>query len=269
MAHTLQRAGKKSIILRHCPPNPTFKYAESIDIPKGITEIISIGGGSTIDVGKWLASKFRLRHTAVPTTAGTGSEVTKYCVLMVDGKKVTFNLKEPDSYILDPGLVITLPELHTLSSGMDALSQALESYWSTKATRESQNYAVLAIELLISNLKLSMENPLNEVYRMNMLIGANMSGRAINITQTNVCHAISYPLTEIYNIPHGIACAMSLRYFAHKIKAADLDMFLIQFKLPKYDIDREMIADIVLKNKKLKTYPQPISRQDILDSLIY
>ena len=253
--------------LQHTPPNPTLEYAESIDLPKGTTEILSVGGGSTIDVGKWLAFKYKLKHTAIPTTAGTGSEVTRYCVLMVNGKKRTFDLKKPDSYILDPRLVTTLPELHTLSSGLDALCQALESLWSKEATRESTNYATMAYELIVENLKKSMEEPLNEEYRMNMLIGANMAGRAIEITQTNICHAISYPLTELYNIPHGIACAMSLRYFA-KQNGIDLDYWFLQFRLPKYDIDTEKIADIAIKNKKLHSYPHKISKIDIMESLI-
>lgn len=263
----LQQVTKESVLLQHCPQNPTLQWCESLEIPQGVKQIISKGGGSTIDVGKYLAFKYKLVHVAIPTTAGTGSEVTKYCVLMVDGKKVTYNLKEPDSYILDPRQVISLPELYTLSSGLDAMCQALESLWSTNATPESQSYSEMAFDLISANLKRSMEQPLNEIYRMNMLIGANMSGRAINITQTNICHAISYPLTELYGIPHGIACAMSLKYFAKKM-GIELDMWLLQFNLPKYEIDREKIADIVMANPKLLTYPQPLKRHQILDSLL-
>lgn len=259
------------MLLEHCPPNPSLIFAESLEIPKGIKHIYSQGGGSTIDVGKWLAAKYKLKHTAIPTTAGTGSEVTKYCVLTVDGKKTTFDLKEPDSYILDPHLVVTLPELHTLSSGLDALCQAVEAFWSTNGTPESKNYAAIAIELALTNLRKSMQDPNNEIYRMNMLMAANFSGRAINITRTNVCHAISYPLTELYGIPHGIACAMSLRYFAKKINILpniDWDMIFVPFIFPKYDIDREAIADIVIKSEKLKSYPQKITKLDIIQSLL-
>jgi alcohol dehydrogenase class IV len=226
-----------------------------------------MGGGSTIDVGKWLAFKYKIKHTAMPTTAGTGSEATKYCVLTTDGQKKTYDLQEPDSYILNPSLVVTLPELYTLSSGLDALSQAMEAHWSTNATPESRNYSAIAIEMVVNNLKKSMEQPKNERYRMNMLMAANFSGRAINITKTNVCHAISYPLTDLYGIPHGIACAYSLPYFAEKM-GFDLEMFFLQFQLPLYDIDREKVADIVMGSEKLKSYPQAISRQDVIDSLL-
>lgn len=263
----LENVNKNTVLYTHAPPNPSLEYVESIEIPKGITHIISQGGGSTIDVGKWLAHKFHMKHTAIPTTAGTGSEVTKYCVLMVKGHKVTYDLNVPDSYVLDPRLVTSLPELHTLSSGLDAISQACESLWSTNATMVSRNYATLALQLLFDNLKPSMEQPLNEIYRMNMLIGANLSGRAINITKTNICHAISYPLTELYNIPHGIACGMSLKYFASKM-GMDLSMWFMQFNLPRYEIDREKIADIVLKNDKIKSYPHLVTREDIIKSML-
>lgn len=251
------------------PQNPTLEYAESIVPPKGTTEIVSIGGGSTIDVGKWVSFKYKLYHSAVPTTAGTGSEVTRYCVLTTDGKKKTYELRRPDGYILDPRLVTSLPELYTLSSGMDALCQALESFWSTNATLESKNYATIAYELVIANLKKSMEQPQNEIYRMNMLIAANMSGRAIEITKTNVCHAISYPLTDLYGVPHGIACAMSLRYFAKKI-GVNLEDWFLQFILPKYDLDVDKVAETVLKDSadKLKSYPHKITKVDILKSLL-
>jgi alcohol dehydrogenase class IV len=99
---------------------------------------------------------------------------------------------------------------------------------------------------------------------MNMLIGANMSGRAINITKTNVCHAISYPLTEIYGIPHGIACGMSLVYFANKM---GFKIKSIKKLIPRYKIDRKRIAKEAINNPKLMDYPLPITELDIVKSL--
>jgi alcohol dehydrogenase YqhD (iron-dependent ADH family) len=131
---------------------------------------------------------------------------------------------------------------------------------------ESQNYSALAYELASANLKRSMEEPTNEIYRMNMLIAANFSGRAIEITKTNICHAISYPLTELYGIPHGIACAMSVVYFAHK-QGIELDFWFLQFKLPKYKIDKEKVADIVMQNEKILSYRNQVTRDDIIASL--
>lgn len=265
---TLQLADKQSILLEHCPQNPTLEFAESISIPEGITKICSKGGGSTIDVGKWLAFKYKLHHTAVPTTAGTGSEVTKYCVLVTDGKKKTYNLKEPDSYILDPGLVVSLPKLYTVSSGFDALSQNLEAHWSKNSNPEVWSYTEIGQKLAFSNLHNCINEPHNINSRMNMMLSAHFSGKAINITRTNVCHAISYPLTEWYGIPHGIACGMSLAYFAKKFLGRNLSDWIKSFNLPVYVIDLERIADEVMKNPKLEDCPQKITREDIMQSLI-
>ena len=253
---------------QHCPPNPTLEYAESIDLSM-YDEIHSIGGGSTIDVGKWLAKKYNLKHTVTPTTAGTGSEVTKFCVLNVHGKKTTFTDDKfiPDSYILDPTLVVSLPELHTLSSGLDALSQALEAHWSKNGTRESARYAETAAKLVQQNLKECLSHPDNLKARMNMLIAANFSGRAINITKTNVCHAISYPLTDEYGIPHGIACAESLKFFAKKFGYTETAQFLSTIELPYYDYNKERVADMVITNPKLLDCKEEITREDIINSL--
>lgn len=254
--------------LRHCPPNPSVKYADSIVLGPQYSEIVSIGGGSTIDVGKWLARKYKLRHTAIPTTAGTGSEVTRYSVLTVAGKKITYELDVPNSYVLDPRLIVSLPPLQTLASGLDALSQCIEALWSVKKTMQSQNFAAIGIQLITDNFKRSLEDPTDELARMNMLLAANFSGRAIELTKTNVCHAISYPLTELYDIPHGIACAMSLRYFATKIGMTDMADYLLNFYLPKYkDVDPEKVAKIAIRSEKLKDYPLPVTQEDIVNAL--
>ena len=254
---------------QHCPSNPTLEYVESIKIPKGTLEIISEGGGSTIDVGKWLSRKYNLKHTAIPTTAGTGSEVTKYCVLMEKGKKVTHIDEKfiPDNFILNPELVTTCPKEVTLSAGLDAMSQALESLWSKNRMPESMFYSESSLNLIPKFLVNSLKNPKDLIARMNMLIAANFSGRAINITGTNICHAISYPLTELYNIPHGLACGMSLGYFAKKIANIDLSEFIKGLGLPKYDIDIDKIATIVMESEKIKDCLMPITKEDIIASL--
>ena len=253
---------------KHAPPNPTLGYANSIDIPKRYTEIVSTGGGSTIDVGKWLARKYGLKHTAIPTTAGTGSEVTKYCVLMVNGEKHTFTDENfiPDEYKLKPKLVVSLPRIYTLSSGLDALSQALEAYWSKNQTDLSRIYSASAINAILEYLPISLKEPKNLEARHQMLLAANLSGRAINITKTNVCHAISYPLTEMYDIPHGIACAMSLKYFANKFLSLNLDRFFKEIDLPSYEIDIDEVANIAWRSAKLRDCPK-ITKKDIKKSL--
>ena len=247
-----------------------MEYADSVIVPEGTTEIISQGGGSTIDVGKWLAKKYNLKHTAIPTTGGTGSEVTKYVVLTIDGKKQTIYAEEaiPDSYILDPKLSVSLPKLQTQASGLDALCQCYEALMSNNHTLESNNYARVGIQLILRSLKECIDNPTNERARMDMLIAANMSGRAINITKTNVCHAISYHLTDKYNIPHGLACAISLPYFHSKWGGHDIRPFLESLDLPTFEYDKEEVANEAMKwTDKLNDFPMPITKDDILSAI--
>lgn len=260
--------------LKHCPQNPTLEYAESIIIPKKYTKIMSIGWGSTIDVGKWLARKYKLEHIAVPTTAGSGSEATKYCVLMVDWKKKTFVDEAfiPDFFKLDAELTLSLPRLYTVSSGLDALSHAFEAYWSNNATNESKAYSLIAIKIITRFLPIVLKTPDDLAARENMLFAANMAGKAINITKTNVCHAISYPLTEMYGIPHGLACWISLPYFANKFCEFELRGFIkklwIRRYYPRNKIDVNAVARIVMQSEKLKDCP-PIFINDITKSLCY
>ncbi len=255
-------------LIEHCPPNPSLEYALKLksQVPTGTSEIVSIGGGSTIDVAKYIAGELKLPHTAIPTTAGTGSEVTKYVVLTTNGKKKTYtnNKYIPTSYVLDPELVVSLPRLHTLSSGLDTLSQAFESLWSRNATKESRAYSKIAIRLTLKNLKECLDHPENKLARMDMLIAANMSGRAINITKTNVCHAISYPLTDWYGIPHGIACAISLPYFTKKFLKIDISKFMKQLGIPEYSFDMAKVAREVMPSEKLQDCPKRVTHEDLL-----
>lgn len=254
--------------IRHAPPNPTIEHANRVleEMPADCTEIVSRGGGSTIDLAKYVARKLGVRHSTIPTTAGTGSEVTKYCVLTIDGKKETLTDEKyiPDSYTLDPTFAVSLPKEITISSGLDALSQALEALWSKNSTPDSELYSKVAIHLVFKSLPECVKNPKNERARMDMLIAANFSGRAINITKTNVCHALSYPLTMWYNISHGTACALSLAYFTKKALGINIADFIKQFNLPQYDIDKERVANEVLKSEKLKDYPFEITHEDLL-----
>jgi len=92
---------------------------------------------------------------------------------------------------------------------MDALSQGIESYWNINSTEESKDYARKAIKLVMDNLIKAVHNP-DKKSRYNMAIAANYAGKAINITKTTACHAISYPITSYFNVPHGHAVALTL-----------------------------------------------------------
>lgn len=260
---------------RKLSPNPTLELAELIlKEAKGNDGIVSIGGGSTIDIGKYVSWKLGIPHTAIPTTAGTGSEVTKYAVFIDKGQKITFEDDKliPANYTLDASRVTSLPRLHTIASGLDALSQAIESYWSPLATPESKRYSEKAIKGVMDNLYDSCRFPESELFRLQMLMAANFSGRAINLTRTSVCHAISYPLTILYGVPHGIACAYTLpffmRYFDFKVvKPEKVETLIKRLGVRRVEIDPELVAREALKSERCQNTPKPITKEIIMQAL--
>ena len=190
--------------------------------------IVSIGGGTIMDMGKLLAAAYSTKqdflsiiegrepiekvlvpHIVIPTTAGTGSEATHFAVVYVDGKKYSVGHPEmlPDFVILDSQLVEGLNTFQSASTGMDALCQGLESYWSVSSTEESRGYARKAIKSCMKYLERVCKRPDAES-REGMQQAAYYSGKAINITKTTAAHALSYHLTSTYNIPHGQAVGL-------------------------------------------------------------
>ena len=211
--------------------NPKFD-----DIVKGIELfnkencdfIVSIGGGSSIDTAKIIKLysvldykkgitkdyKYNpVKHLAIPTTAGTGSESTRYSVCYYEGKKqsITHDSIVPDYVILDPSYLLNLPYYQKVSTLMDALCQGIESYWSVNSTDESKEYSKESIKLILNNVYKYIENN-DLITSENMLNASNLAGKAINITQTTAAHAMSYKLTSMYNIAHGHAVSVTLPY---------------------------------------------------------
>ena len=258
---------------RELPPNPTIELAELIlKEARGAKEVVSIGGGSTIDIGKYVSWKLGIPHTAIPTTAGTGSEVTRYAVFVDKGRKVSFEDDKliPANYILDPSRVVSLPEIHTIASGLDALSQAVESAWSPLATPESRDYSRKAIRAVFNNLYNSYKHPTSELFRQGMLFAANQSGRAINITRTSICHAISYPITMRYGIPHGLACAYTLPFFMSYFGCKDATRvagLMKHLRVKKIEVDKEWVAEEALKSERSQNTPIPITKDLIIQAL--
>ena len=218
--------------LQHVSPNPGIELAEKyVRQLRRKNGIISIGGGSTIDVGKYVATKLNLYHKAIPTTAGTGSEVTKYSVLTVNGKKTTFIVNRPNEFELDRERIKSLPFLERLSGRLDAYCQSIESMWSPKSTPESIMYATASIRLLDTD----------------PLLAANYSGRAIDITGTSVVHALSYGLTEQYNIPHGLACGLMMKMFYKEIVVDGMEAIIAK-------VDRKKIIDRAFESHNIENH---------------
>lgn len=195
--------------------------------------ILAVGGGSVMDVAKatrtLAAQNTPLEEVvisnrvekapnglliAVPTTAGSGAESTHFAAIYINQRKYSLSHKQalPDVVILDPRLTYSLPPEITAISGMDAIAQAIESYWSTQSTALSRRFSHEALQKLLPNIEKAVLEPNPEV-RLAMLEGANLAGRAINIAKTTACHALSYGFTALYGVSHGQAVSFTLPSF--------------------------------------------------------
>ncbi|SMC99490.1 Alcohol dehydrogenase, class IV [Desulfocicer vacuolatum DSM 3385] len=195
--------------------------------------IIAIGGGSAMDMGKLIATLSAQPHddfnhiiktcdvtckglplVAIPTTAGTGSEATHFAVVYVKGKK--YSLADPtmlpDYAIVDADLTANTSSYQAAASGMDALCQAVESYWSVNATEKSKLYAAEAIKIILPAIRDAVWKK-DKKAQQAMALGANIAGKAINISKTTAPHALSYSITTHYGLPHGHAVALLLGNF--------------------------------------------------------
>lgn len=201
---------------------------------KGIVSIISIGGGTILDVVKsacivakngtcveeFLIDKTKeltkkgLLHIAVPTTSGTGSEVTPWATIWENNRKysLTSPLMFSEIAIVDPALTDNLELSITATSGIDALCQSIESYWNINGNPTSRNLALKSIANLVKFLPLTAYKE-NKVYRNKMALGSLYGGLAFSNTQTTICHAISYPITAHWSIQHGQSVCLTLPYF--------------------------------------------------------
>jgi len=149
---------------------------------------------------------------AIPTTSGSGSEATHFIVYYSKKEKQSKGDQEitlPNYSICDPQFIMNLPKKIAATTGMDALAQAMESYWAVGATLESQTYAKKAIKLALDNLESAVNTNSKEAKSM-MLKAANLAGKAINISKTTASHALSYKITSKYGIPHGHAVGLTL-----------------------------------------------------------
>jgi len=178
--------------------------------------VLAVGGGSVLDVAKAARSRCcpETVLAAIPTTAGSGSEATPYSSILTREGDHWTKVSEtragniPGITILDPLAVQTLPPSQRAISSIDALSQALESYWCVRATPESRAMSLRCIQLLACYMDAYLDGSNDNLQEM--LRAAHLSGRAIALAPTNLCHAISYPLTARFGIPHGWAVGFTL-----------------------------------------------------------
>lgn len=199
--------------------------------------IVAVGGGSVIDTAKVISAiltverqPFSLRShlknsggelassgipiIAVPTTAGTGSEVTPFATVWDSVTRRKYSLTGanlfPQVALLDPQMTVSLPRTQTIMCGLDAISHAFESLWNRNATPITTMYATEALEIAIPTLELLATDLGNIYYRAEMLRASTLAGLAISNSRTALAHSMSYPLTMYYGVPHGLACSFTL-----------------------------------------------------------
>lgn len=221
-------------------PNPTFEtvmaaYRELKQVDYDF--IVAVGGGSAIDTAKvvaainvsnsedWIVDHLRRGNQfpqqfnpkpviAVPTTAGTGSEVTMWATVWDMEEKKKYSISHPALYpkiaLLAPELTLTLPEKATIYTGLDALSHAMEAIWNKNHNPISDTFALKAIELVRKHLPELRHEPSNIDLRTHLLRASLFAGLAFSNTKTALAHSISYPLTAHFGLPHGLACALPL-----------------------------------------------------------
>lgn len=219
-----------------------------------IDTIIAVGGGGIIDTGKAillalkvgsenpllyknyfydkvpLNAKHSIHFIAIPTTAGSGSEVTQFCTIWdkiaMQKHSLETSMIFSDVALIDPTLTISLPYETTLSSGCDALSHSFEAIWNMKTNPLSSLCAKKAINNILMFLLRVINNPSNLKYRIKMSKASLFAGLAFSNTQTSLAHAISYKLTLSLGIPHGLAssCIIPAILYEHGRTYSNLDL---------------------------------------------
>ena len=216
-------------------PDPRYEIAAdcvSMIRHEKVDLVIGFGGGSAIDIAKSAAimatneapiaeyfgidliPKPGLPTVMVPTTAGTGSEVTPIAILSDEGEKLKKGIVSPYLFpsiaILDPELTLGLPPNITASTGMDALIHAIEAYTSVNATDMTDILAFRAMELVYHNIRTAYANGNNLPARSSMMEGSLLAGMAFANAGVTAVHAFAYPIGAEFHIPHGVANTLML-----------------------------------------------------------
>ncbi|CAH1693129.1 Phosphonoacetaldehyde reductase [Hyphomicrobiales bacterium] len=237
-ARVAARAGEPVGVIDTITPNPSLTLMREIcqqleRLDRAIDVIVALGGGSVIDSAKFLAAghmQFEpvrnyletgtaiavspLPLIAIPTTAGTGSDLTPWATIWDPETDRKLSLNRPDLFaeatLVDPAITASLPWALTLASSLDALSHALESIWNVNANPVTRTFAVEAARTILTALP-RLHRDLGDTQARTLLAyGATQAGLAFSNTKTALAHNISYPITLRHGVAHGIACSFCL-----------------------------------------------------------
>ena len=231
----IETAGLQCTSYLDVVPNPTMAVVnEAADLYRkcGATSIVALGGGSSMDVGKAVGilanyggriTDYEGNHKvpgpivpmiAIPTTAGTGSEVTASAVITDTERNYKLSVFSyeilPRYAVLDPELIMTAPASIAASCGVDALIHAMEAYVSRNATPFSDAMAEKAMELIGGSLRRFVANRQDEEAACAMMLGSNFAGIAFAWARLGNVHAMSHPVSAYFNVPHGVANSILL-----------------------------------------------------------
>lgn len=221
--------------------------------------VIGVGGGSALDIAKAVSilltnggkaedylglGKIKLQGVPkimIPTTAGTGAEVTFTAVFINEKTNSKGGMNGdplyPDAAILDPALTLSLPPSVTAATGIDAFTHALEAFVSTQANAISDMYALEAMDLISRNLVIAYANSANLEARSAMLLGSLLGGKALATAGVGLVHAMAYPLGGMFNTAHGLANAVLLPYVVEYNIIGNPEKFTTIAQIMGYDTD--------------------------------
>lgn len=234
----LKQAQTDYVVYDKTSANPTVKNVEEafeIYRENGCESLIAIGGGSSMDCAKAIGARvaypkkelYKLKGNlrvlrkipiviAVPTTAGTGSETTLTAVITDTDRKHKYVMNDfvliPKYAVLDAKVTYTLPKSLTASTGMDALTHAVEAYIGGSTTKETREKALQAVGLIFENIEKAYNDGFCEEARANMLKASYLAGIAFSKSYVGYIHAIAHSLGGQYNFPHGLANAVIMPY---------------------------------------------------------
>ena len=288
---------------------------------KEIDLIIAIGGGSVLDVGKSLCclygseiqsaeelcrkiqekdiTKGKCQWIGVPTTAGTGSEVTCWATIWNSKGNSKLSLERQDNYayaaFVDPQFAASMPLELAVSSALDAVAHATEAYWAKATNLVSRGYACQAISMIMNHIEDFADPKKAAEVHDYMAQGSMLAGMAFSNTKTTACHSLSYPMTMQYHIPHGIAVSMLLTAVMRKNKpyivnieqlynaygVADVEaleeklirifeMAGIHYKLRDWNVKKEelpMLAKLGVTKGRIDNNPAELHEEDMLQIL--
>ncbi|MEL7060384.1 MAG: iron-containing alcohol dehydrogenase [Acidobacteriota bacterium] len=227
------------------PSRATLAAAVELGRAVGASSVVGFGGGSSLDVAKVAALLLgsgedleaawgvgnargpRLPLALVPTTAGTGSEVTPVAILTVEGAEkrgVSSPVLLPDLAVLDPLLTLSLPPAITAATGIDAMVHAIEAYASKNANNNPMSRALAreALRLLGGHLETAVRDGADRDARAAMLLGSMLAGQAFANSPVAAVHALAYPIGGLFHVPHGLSNALVLPHVL-RFNAADTD----------------------------------------------